>query len=326
MKSSAFLCLIFLSLWFLAGCVYDGEKLGSSHKASIAPSEEISVGMKTLVVATGDMSGVYFPLGQGLSAIFEKYNGSAAGTRVTNASIQNAKLVSEKQADLGICMVDVLSLKEINQQNLRALTGLYSNYIQIVTTDRSIQSLEDLRGKRVSLGTEGSGTKLTAERVMEAANLMDKDIDFSYLSFTQSAAGLRNGTIDAAFLSSGLPNPVIQELIMEMDVNLVSIPKEVAEGMKAAYGVYSWEEISADTYESLEESVSTVTVKNVLLTNADLPDKEAYQLLQTIYQHLDEWKDFHPAAESIHPDEAMEDIPIEFHNGAKKYFKEIGGE
>ncbi|MDQ0271786.1 TAXI family TRAP transporter solute-binding subunit [Cytobacillus purgationiresistens] len=325
MKAGTVFSIWFLFILLLAGCENDNVKLGSSNEANTAPSLAMSIEKPTLMVATGDMSGVYFPLGQALAGILEKYNGIATGTRVTNASIQNAHLVSAKQAELGICTVDVLSLPEIKKDNLRALTGLYSNYIQIVTTDSSIQSIEDLSGKRVSLGTEGSGTKLTAERIVQAANLTKDEMDISYLSFTQSAAGLRNGTIDAAFFSSGLPNPVIEDMMKDMNVTLVAIPEKIVGQMQTEYGVYQSEEISAETYDTLEERIPTLSVKNVLLTHADIPDSEAYNMLQTIYQHLGEWQEVHPAARFISQGEAMEGVPIEFHSGAKKYFKEVGG-
>lgn len=257
-----------------------------------------------------------------MADLFRKYNGRASGTQVTHASIQNTKLVSQKQAELGFSTVDVLALPETKKREILALTGLYSNFIHIVTTDRDIHTLEDLRGKRVSIGTVESGTKLMSERILKAANLASNEMDVSTLSFTQSADALRNGTIDVAFFSSGLPNPVISELASEMKISLVPIPKQIAKSLHEEYEFYTPDEISGQTYHGIE-STPTLAVKNVLFTYPDLPKQEAYQIVKTLYEHLPESQNDRPEAREINLSEATAGIPIDFHPGAKQFFKEI---
>lgn len=325
LKTGTLFSVLFFWVFLLIGCTNgDQERYSNAAYQVTSPSEKLAGNHSTLIIATGDMSGVYFSLGQALANLFETYNEAASGTQVTNASIQNTKLVSQKQAELGFSTVDVLALPETKISELRALTGLYSNFTHIVTTEKSdIHTLEDLRGKRVSIGTVGSGTKLMSERILTAANLASHEMDLSFLSFTQSADALRNGTIDAAFFSSGLPNPEIATLATEMDISLVPIPKQIAEWLHVKYGFYTWNEISGQTYEGVMSSTQTISVKNVLLTYPDLPDKEAYQLVKTFYEHLPDLQNVHPAAIEIHPLEAAIGIPIDFHPGANQYLKEI---
>ena len=206
---------------------------------------------------------------------------------------------------------------------LRALTGLYSNYVHIVTTKKSgIISLKDLAGKRISVGTNDSGTKLIAERTLLAAGINSNEIKKNYLSFSQSADALRNGTIDAAFFSSGLPNPEIELLASDIPIKLVPVPTKIVNQLYKQFGFYTAESIPPETYRGLNENINTIKVKNVLLTYRDLPKEEAYELVNTFYQHLSELKQIHPAARAIHPKEAEKGIPLDFHPGAIDYFIE----
>ncbi|WP_168733914.1 TAXI family TRAP transporter solute-binding subunit [Metabacillus sediminilitoris] len=323
MKTGTLLKISFLLIFLLIGSIKIKQELFLTGVQTVPLlSEELTGSQTTLVIATGDMSGVYFPLGKAIADLNQKYNGKASGTQVTNASIQNTKLVSQKQTELGFSTVDVLALPEIKKSEILALTGLYSNFIHIVTTESDIHNLEDLRGKRVSIGTVGSGTKLMSERILKAANLASYEMDLSTLSFTQSADALRNGTIDVAFFSSGLPNPVIAELASEMELSLVPIPKQIAESLHEEFGFYTLDEISGQTYKGME-STPTLAVKNVLLTYPDLPKQEAYQIVKTLYDHLPELQNAHPEALEINLAETNLGVPIDFHPGAKQFFEEI---
>ncbi|OIK12453.1 hypothetical protein BIV60_16270 [Bacillus sp. MUM 116] len=323
MKTGTLIKILVLLLFLIIGCLKVKQELFPTVVQTVPPpSEELTGSQTPLVIATGDMSGVYFPLGEAMADLFRKYNGKASGTQVTHASIQNTKLVSQKQAELGFSTVDVLALPETKKREILALTGLYSNYLQIVTTKSDIHTLEDLRGKRVSIGTVESGTKLMSERILKAANLASNEMDVSTLSFTQSADALRNGTIDVAFFSSGLPNPVISELASEMKISLIPIPKQMAKSLHEEYEFYTPDEISGQTYAGVE-STPTLAVKNVLFTYPDLPKQEAYQIVKTLYEHLPESQNVRPEAREINLSEATAGIPIDFHPGAKQFFKEI---
>ncbi|MBR8643994.1 TAXI family TRAP transporter solute-binding subunit [[Brevibacterium] frigoritolerans] len=179
----------------------------------------------------------------------KKYNRAVSGTQVTDASIENTELVSRHRAEIGFTSVDVLDLPETDKSKLRALTALYSNYVQIVSTKQNdIDSLDDLVGKRISVGTAGSGTRLIAERILLESDLPTDQLNLSYLSFSQSAEALRNGTIDAAFFSSGIPNNEIAFIFKQTELTFIPIPGDIIERLQKQYGVYTHNEIPRDTY------------------------------------------------------------------------------
>lgn len=338
MKRNLLLAAAIILSIVLQGCTAAGSRQEVASPAT--HSENINAGNKdqmliqqrTVIIATGDMSGVYFPLGQALAHLFEKYDGAASGTQVTHASIQNMRLVSQKKAELGFSTVDVLETgnttkpaKTKSYKNLRALTGLYPNFLQIIALKKSgIRTIEDLAGKRVSLGTEGSGTKIMAERTLQAAGLQNVQMVRQYLSFSQSADALENGSIDAAFFSSGLPNPEILSLSKHIPITLVPVSEEIVDRLHQEFGFYLKDLIPQGTYHGQIESMKTLSVKNVLLTYKTLSEKEAYELIKTLYEHVDELKQVHSAAENISISDAGKGIPLEFHPGALKYLKEKG--
>lgn len=117
----------------------------SHYPAKPADSASPVLQGRLITIATGDISGVYFPIGQALASIYEQSSSAVAGTRITKASIENTQLVAQKKAELGFSTTDALLL--VNQQSnaeakqqqshLRAITGLYSNYIHIVATQKA---------------------------------------------------------------------------------------------------------------------------------------------------------------------------------------------
>ncbi|MGG3469057.1 TAXI family TRAP transporter solute-binding subunit [Neobacillus pocheonensis] len=323
-----------LLLAFLAGCTIENgrQEIPSPAIVHAHQEQQSSKSNDVLIIATGDMSGVYFSLGQGMADLYEKYNGMASGTQVTNASFQNTKLVSRKNAELGFATIDALGLLEKQkrkgedpQKTLRALTSLYPNYIQIVTTEKSgIHSLMDLTGKKVSVGSIDSGTKLIAERTLQAVGLTSNHFKKLTLSFSQSADALRNGNIDAAFFVSGLPNPEITSLSAELPIKLIPVPEKIVNRLQHQFGYYSQAVIPPETYEGQQNDISTFAIKNVLFTNKDMSNKEAYNLVKTLYEHLPELEEIHPSARDIKLLEAKTGIPLKFHPGAEKYFSEHG--
>ncbi|WP_042351048.1 TAXI family TRAP transporter solute-binding subunit [Bacillus massiliigorillae] len=296
------------------------------------PISKDSIFNDVLIIATGDMSGVYFPLGQALAQIYEQKNKAKVGTQVTNASVDNMVLVSQKKADLGFATADVLDAaimenpdSQRNISQLRALASIYSNYLQIVTTKTSgIHTFADLKGKRINVGQEGSGTRIMAERVLREANLTEKDYQSHTLSFSQSADALRNGSIDVAFFSSGLPNPELLKLSSEIPISLLAMPTELATKLEGKYDVYTKDVISKETYQGLAEDVHTVSVQNILLIHQDVSNIEAYRLVESLYSNLGDLQAIHSAANGINLSKAITDIPIKYHPGALTYYRKQG--
>ena len=176
----------------------------------------------SLSIATGGTGGVYYPYGGGLAELVNKYiDGYDAVAEVTGASVENVGLVFRGDSDMALALADtVLAAYEgtgdfegRQTDNLRALSSIYPNAVQIVTlADSGITSLADLSGKRVSVGAPGSGTELSAETILNANGITYDDIDERRLNFNETANALRDGQIDAGFWSVGPPTSSILDL------------------------------------------------------------------------------------------------------------------
>jgi uncharacterized protein len=287
-----------------------------------------------LSIATGGTAGVYQVYGGGLAdVISDELDGYKATAETTSASVDNIKLIAQQESDVAFTLadtaIDAVEGKESfgEPQPVRALAQIYTNYTQIGTTaGKGIESVEDLRGKRVSVGDPGSGTEVIALRVLEAAGLdPDKDIDRSQLGVDESVNAVRDGSIDAFFWSGGLPTGAVTDLATTDD--LVLVPNaEYAQKLRDEYGeAYQEDTIPADTYKGLDEDVPVIGVPNLLVVHEEMDDELARDLTELLFAQKKRLVQVHPEAKNLDPARAQNVVPpVELHPGAQSYYEEAG--
>jgi hypothetical protein len=341
-SASARALLVFVITIALAatGCQPLGEGEGDAGRASVAASGAVASDGQAgeggqLVIATGGTGGVYFPLGGGLANVIgDNVEGYTATISETNASVDNMLLIADGGADIAFSLGDTASDAvngtgtdfEGNPVDACALARIYDNFTQVVTsTDSGIASIEDLRDKRVSLGSPGSGTEIIALRMLEAAGIdPEADIERQQLGIDETVTALRDGSIDAGFWSGGLPTGALVDYATSGD--LVLIPNgEYASPMADEYGeVYLEDVIPAGSYEGQGEDVSTVVVPNVLVVNRSMPEDLQHDLTAVLFDHKDELVSVHAAAEAIEPELAQDVEFMEICPGSQAYYDEQG--
>jgi uncharacterized protein len=284
-----------------------------------------------LSVATGGTGGVYQVYGGGLAdVISDELDGYQATAETTSASVDNIKLIAQKDTDVAFTLadtaIDAVEGRESfdEPQPVRALAQIYTNYTQIGTTaGKDISSVEDLRGKRVSVGDPGSGTEVIALRVLEAAGLdPDKDIDRSQLGVDESVNAVRDGSIDAFFWSGGLPTGAVTDLATTDDLVLVPNAEYVPK-LQDEYGdAYQEATIPADSYKGLDEDVPVIGVPNLLVVHEEMEDDLAHDLTALLFAQKKRLTQVHPEAENLDRQEAQDVVPpVELHPGAQSYFE-----
>src|SRR3954451_4018957 len=289
----------------------------------------------TIAIATGGTGGVYYPLGGGMANILTKYvPGYAATARVTGGSVDNLKLIGSKQSEVAMVMVDAAldALKgddkfKGNPVDVRTLMVLYPNRMHVVSIEgKGIDKMSDLKGKRVSTGSPGSATEVMAFRVIEAAGLdKDKDMRRERLGVAESTNALKDGKIDAYFWVGGLPTAAVTDLGATPGVKIKLIDHtDVLEKMNAKFGgIYSADVIPAKTYPGQDKDNLITSVQNILVSNASLPDQEAYNIVKTFIEHRDDLVAVHGEAKAIElASQISKNTPIPWHPGAAKYFTE----
>lgn len=289
---------------------------------------------KVITILTGGTSGVYFPLGTTLAKVYSEKLGAQASAQTTGASAENSAKINQGKAEIAFAMADTVSdayngkgkfAKTGAMKNLRAVAALYTNYMQIVTTKGSgINSLADLKGKRIAVGAPGSGTEIMTKRVLNAAGITYNDIQQDFLSFKEGVEGIKNGVIDAAFLVSGLPNAGIMELNTTKDIKLIPVGSDIVAKLKKDYPAFVSEKIPGGTYKGVDGDVDTAAVKNLLITNKNVPENEVYAMTKAFFENLQALRDTHNAANGIKLDKATDGLPIPLASGAEKYYKEKG--
>ena len=216
-----------------------------------------------------------------------------------------------------------------NPVEVRTLMVLYPNRMHVVTIEgRGIEKMSDLKGKRVSTGSPGSATEVMAFRVIEAAGLdKDKDMRRERLGVAESTNAIKDGKIDAYFWVGGLPTAAVTDLGATPGVKIKLIDHtDVLDKMNAKYGgIYSADVIPAKTYPGQDKDNQITSVQNILVANASMPDKVAYDIVKTFIEHRDDLVAVHGEAKNIElAKQVTENSPIPWHPGAVKYFTEKG--
>jgi len=294
-----------------------------------------AVAQDRLSIATGGTGGVYYPYGGAMANVLsDNLDGIEVTAEVTAASVDNMLFIESKDADiafvLGDTAYDAVQGNDPFEAAVPAVTlaTLYNNYTHIVTTDDGgINSVADLRDKRVSTGAPGSGTEVIANRILTAAGLdPENDIDREQLGAAESADAVKDGQIDAFFWSGGLPTGAITDLGATPNVGLKLLPSsEFVEQLTTDYGAfYSVATIPAATYTGQDEAIDVIVVPNLLVVHQDMDEQLAYDIVRTIFEQRDQLILAHPEANNLTLENATTNSPIAYHPGAIRYFQEQG--
>ncbi len=315
----------------IAGALYF-SKGGETTTTETTQAESYSI-----ILSTGSPGGIYNPLGFKIAQVVDEYNDKLQVTaQESGASVANALAIANGDAQIALMQSDVayfayngelISDFEGNPvKDLRGLAALYPEPIQIVArADSGIKTIWDLEGKVVAVGNPGSGLYATSYTILNALGLWDKII-VQELGYTDAAAGIKQGTVDAFFNVAGVPTPKITELESFVDLVLVEVPDDAIQVLKekGLTDIYVPYIIPAGSYDFQTTDVKTLTVKALLVCDKDLPDDVVYSFLQTMFDHLEEIQQVHQRAKDISQAKATEGMPIPLHSGAEAYYKDIG--
>ena len=288
----------------------------------------------SLIFATGDHTGSYFAFGNLLSGYMSSTFGGDIEVVATEGSVANINGINEGLCQLALAQADVMSYawtgirafpKGEETKAFRAIGGLYEEAVQIITLDERIQTIRDLKGKTVSIGAPNSGVALNAMTIFDIYGLRTgDDIKTVNLSFGESVAAMKTGEVDAAFIVSGTPTKVVEDLIATEHAHLVNIDGRKAEELMEHYPYYNNHVILSGTYPGLDQDVSTVSVQATVIVSADLPEEDVYHLTAGIYDNTEAISAILERGIQVSVENAITGVPVPFHAGAARYFEEKG--
>ena len=192
-----------------------------------------------------------------------------------------------------------------------------------VLADSGINSIADLAGKRVVVGTPASSASTMGWTVLSTYGLTDKDVKGSELSIAEGVEALKNGDVDCVFIFSAAPNSALTELSVTKDFKLLSIDEEHQKAAIEQHSYFSTATLSADLYTCTSEDTTTLAMPTLLACDSSLSNEAAYQFVKGIYENLDVISTSHAMAAKINLDHAA-NINLEIHPGALQYYREMG--
>ena len=295
-------------------------------------SDSDSKGATAMSMGTGSPTGTYYAYGGVIGQYIKNNAGISVNAVSTGGSKDNIQGIDVGDYQLGTVQSDVMHYawngtrafeEDGKLTTFRTVAGLYAEAVQLVTTNASIKTVADLKGKKVSIGAPGSGVYFNAIDILTAAGLTEKDINPQYQNFDQSADALKDGKIDAAFIVAGAPTPAITELCMtNAKTRIVPIDGDIADKLMKDNTFYSVYKIPANSYKNQDKEITTVTVKATLIVDANATEDDVYKITKAIFDNMADISKEHAKGAELSLENATEGLTVPFHAGAAKYFKE----
>ena len=315
------LALLLAAVMVFALCACGGASSGGASSAK-----------KELIMTTGNETGTYYAYGTVLANYVSGKTDFSITAVAGKGSKANVEDMDANLAQLGFCQSDVMSYAYNGERlfdgakisGFSAVAALYMEQVQIVTTNPDVKTVDDLKGKTVSIGESGSGVYFNALDVLAAYGLSESDIDAKYQSFSDSADSLKDGKIDAAFIVAGAPTPAITDLATAKDVNLVSIDDAHIGALIDMCPYYSAYTVPAGTYKGMDEDTQTVAIAAMVLARDDVSEDAVYAFLKTIFADTSAVTEQHAKGAELDLAFASSVTSVPFHKGAVKFFAENG--
>ena len=332
MKKFLAVLLAALMLFAFAACGGNNATDGNASDGNATAGDVADV-IKTITVGTGGTTGTYYAF---TTAVGQILNTDAYTFNVisTGGSQANIEMIADGEAQFAIVQNDVMNYAYEGTNgfaepitSFSAVACVYSEICQLVATEASgITSMADLKGKTVAVGDVGSGVYYNAQQILEAAGLdIDTDIKKVTASFGDSATQLKDGSIDAAFITAGTPTTAITDLATTTDVVLVDLGDDVIENLVAKYPFYEKYEATDADYDFVAEPASTVAIKATFVVTNDMSDDQVYEITKNLWEKQAEIAVAHAKGNEMVKENAVAAVgKVPVHPGAEKYYKEIG--
>lgn len=285
-------------------------------------------------IGTGGTAGTYYPIG-GIIANAVSTDKIVATAQATNGSVANVNAVASGGTESGFSQSDVATWAYSGTglyegrgkvEQLRAIANLYAETVHVVVRRTSgVKSVADLKGKRISIDEPGSGSIINAKAILAAYGIKDGDYRAENLKPGPSAEKLKDGGLDAFFITGGYPLAAVTELATTTQVDLLPIDGAVADKLRASFKFFAPDQIPDDAYKGVK-GVKTVSVGAQWVTSAAVPTDLVYAVTKALWSDktrglLDAG---HAKGKAIQKATALHGLGIPLHPGAERFYKEAG--
>ncbi len=296
------------------------------------------------IIATASTGGIYYPVGVGIATIaslkLAKKHKMTFSAMTSVGSSENIDMIDKGEVNFAIIQGLFGSMawqgkgkyKGHPKKNLRSITMLWQNVEQFTIYKKfaktgNIMDLKNLYGKRFSIGSRNSGSRVSAETIMGALGIDYNKMDIQYLGYSPSATSLQDGKIEGMNTPAGVPTSAVTNAFATIGANKITVLEFNADELKkidAKYPVWSPFVIKAGTYPGQKKDIYTIAQPNLLVVTKDTPEETVYLLTKTIYENLPFLHSVHKATLAMSLQKAIDGLPMPLHPGAAKYYREMG--
>ncbi|MFC1745525.1 TAXI family TRAP transporter solute-binding subunit [Candidatus Riflebacteria bacterium] len=286
-----------------------------------------TMSLKNLTIITGSEKGTYYPVGLGIKKVLEKeYPDLEVLVKKSRGSVENVHQINKGKVQLAISQVDVAfyayegkeRFKGKPHKNLRGLTALYAETVQIVTLKADkYRSIYDLKGKTIGLGELGSGSRINAKQILTTCGIIDSITEIN-CGFEDASKKLLSGKIDAFFYTAGIPTKGIIELNKKKPIKLIKLSNSDLKKLLKKYPYYSQKLVSPRTYKNQgKRPILAAAIKAVLLVDSKVSEVDAKLLFKAIKNNMGLLKSVHPRIKDLELELIYnEELPFPKHPGA----------
>lgn len=290
-----------------------------------------------VTIGTGSVTGIYYATGGAICRLVNKYKNDSAikcSIESTEGSLYNLNSVNSKDLDFAIIQSDILyqasnnknSFKNTSYSKVKSIMAIYPELLTLVTKkEANINNIMDIKGKRINLGNNGSGNETTALTLFNEIGLHKSDLkEAATYSASEMSEALKNDKIDDYFYMVGHPTSTIKDTSSAVNIKIIPIENEITNSLIKKHPYFAKANIPAGIYKGQNDEIPTFGVKAVLVVNEDVNDKIVYAVVKAILENFDEFKKLHPAYSNITKESLFDGLSAPLHEGAKKYYEEIG--
>lgn len=290
-----------------------------------------------ITIGTGGVTGTYYPTGGAICRLVNKYKKETkirCSVESTGGSVYNINTIKNGELDFGIAQSDVVyqasqgtkKFEGKKVEKVRSVMAIYPELFTLVTrADANIAGVMDLKGKRINLGNPGSGNEATALAMFKAVGIDKSDLAFAgALKAAEMPDALRDNKIDGYFYMVGHPTANIKDASNSVDVKITPLTGKAIDKLVKDNPYFAQADVPGGLYKGNDAGVPTFGVKAVLVTSTDVSNKAVYTVVKAILENFDAFKKLHPAYANITKESLLDGLSAPLHDGAKKYFKEVG--
>jgi TRAP transporter TAXI family solute receptor len=321
------LLISLMAIFAMVGCS-GNSNAGNSGEGNSSSSGNTS----NVVITTGDTGGTLYPIGASVTKIVNSGQDTIKLTnQASGGSVENVTLLQNGDAEFAIMGGDVAvngyegtDTYEGDPQKLSGVFVAYDQPLTIVTlADSDINSIQDIKGKKVVVGQPGSGNEVKSKRMLEILDITYDDFNPQFISFSEAVDGLKDNHVDVGMFWAGSPNASIMDLATTKDIKFITLSDEERELVSSKHGYYVDYTLPAGLYKGMDEDIQTLSVNAQIVTSPEVDEEVVYTFVKTLFENVDTFNTSHDAVKDFSLEKASKNT-IPLHPGAEKYYKEVG--